>query len=433
MYMKPKYNQTENGITMVSLVVTIIILIILAGVSINVTIGDNGLITKAKQSKQNILLAGEAEAIQLNQLYHDLDISGELTEDEESTKKDEIIALLQKQVEELQKQVEALKTENAELKKQIEELRSQIASLQKEVEELRKQIADKNIEIEELKKQVSEKEEKIKELQEQLNNINSLLSQTNATADKILMGYKAYSGGKLLTGTMANNGALNASLNCGQSFTIPSGYTSGGKVTANSLASQTPGNATANNISSGKTAWVNGQLVTGNGADVSNAVTDITGALFGGTTKTASIPCSTSTNSSVSVHSAWAPLWTENIANNVGKSNPIYLLKDPDGNAAIANTITISYTCGGSQAYGQEFSYNQVIRLKDEEGNILDTIQNGNSSTTWNLFTLPIKGSYVYIEYTLYARVRYTTSNKDGQAYAHATMSTPSVIYLYSK
>ncbi len=271
MYMKPKYSSTESGITMVSLVVTIIILIILAGISINVTIGDNGLITKAKQSKQNIILAGEAEAIQLNQLYHDLDISGELTEDEESTKKDEIIALLQKQVEELQKQVEALKTENAELKKQIEELRSQIASLQKEVEELRKQIADKNIEIEELKKQVSEKEEKIKELQEQLNNINSLLSQTNATADKILMGYKAYSGGKLLTGTMANNGALNASLNCGQSFTIPSGYTSGGKVTANSLASQTPGNATVNNLSNGVTAWVNGQKITGNGADVNNS------------------------------------------------------------------------------------------------------------------------------------------------------------------
>ncbi|MFR0823638.1 MAG: hypothetical protein ACLSHH_08595 [Clostridia bacterium] len=269
--MKPKYSSTESGITMVSLVVTIIILIILAGISINVTIGDNGLITKAKQSKQNIILAGEAEAIQLNQLYHDLDISGELTEDEESTKKDEIIALLQKQVEELQKQVEALKTENAELKKQIEELRSQIASLQKEVEELRKQIADKNIEIEELKKQVSEKEEKIKELQEQLNNINSLLSQTNATADKILMGYKAYSGGKLLTGTMANNGALNASLNCGQSFTIPSGYTSGGKVTANSLASQTPGNATVNNLSNGVTAWVNGQKITGNGADVNNS------------------------------------------------------------------------------------------------------------------------------------------------------------------
>lgn len=423
----------EKGITMVALVVTIIILIILAGISINVTIGDNGLITKAKQTKQNIVLAGEAEALQLNQLYFDLEASGGLTEDEESTKKDEIIALLQKQVEELLNQVANLQTENEELKKQIQDLTTQIAQLQQEIEDLKQQIINKDIELAELKKQVAEKEDKIKELQEQLDSLNSLLSQTNATADKILAGYKAYSGGKLLTGTMPNNGSLNSSLNCGQNFTIPSGYTSGGTITANSLASQTPGTATGNNLSAGTTAWVNGQLITGNGADVNNAVGNITGALFGGKTKTASIPCSTSTNSNVAVHSSYSPLWTESIANNVGKSNPIYLLKDTDGNAAIANTITISYTCGGSQAYGQEYSYNQVIQLKDEAGNVLDTIQNGNSSKTWNLFTLPISGSYVYIEYTLYARVRYTTSNKDGQAYAHATMSTPSVIYLYAE
>ena len=261
----------EKGITMVSLVVTIIILIILAGISINVTIGDNGLITKAKQSKQNILFAGEAEAIQLNQLYHELEISGELTEDEESTKKDEIIALLQKQVEELQKQVANLQTENEELKKQIQDLNMQIANLQKEIEDLKEQIAAKDIEIEELKKQVSEKEAKIKELQEQLNNINSLLAQTNATADKILSGYKAYSGGKLVTGTMTNRGAINSSLNCGQTYTIPIGYHNGtGKVTANSLASQTSATATANNLSNGVTAWVNGVKITGNGADVNN-------------------------------------------------------------------------------------------------------------------------------------------------------------------
>ena len=57
----------ETGITLVSLVVTIVILIILAGVSMQVTIGENGIITKAKQAKQNITLAGEAEAMQLNQ------------------------------------------------------------------------------------------------------------------------------------------------------------------------------------------------------------------------------------------------------------------------------------------------------------------------------------------------------------------------------
>ena len=265
----------EKGITMVSLVVTIIILIILAGISIQVTIGEDGIITKAKQAKQNITLAGEAEAMQLNQLYYELETGGEMSEDEESTKKDEIIALLQKQVEELQKQIASLQTENVELKKQIEDLQAQIAELQKEIADLKAQIASKDIEIEALKKQVSEKEAKIQDLQNQLNTINSLLAQTNATADKILAGYKAYSGGKLLTGTMINRGAISSNLNCGQTYTIPAGYHNGaGKVTANSLASQTQATANANNLSSGVTAWVNGQKITGNGADVNNAYND---------------------------------------------------------------------------------------------------------------------------------------------------------------
>ena len=262
----------ETGITLVSLVVTIIILIILAGISMNTLIGDNGIITKAKQAKQNITLAGEAEAMQLNQLYYELETGGELVEDEESSKKDEIITLLQKQVEELQKQVANLQTENTELKKQIQDLTEQIANLQQEIGSLKQQITNKDIEIAELKKQVSEKEVKIQELQNQLNSLNSLLSQTNVTADKILSGYKAYSGGKLLTGTMVNRGAVNSSLNCGQSYTIPVGYHNGsGKITANSLASQTVGTATANNLSNGVTAWVNGNKVTGNGTDVNNA------------------------------------------------------------------------------------------------------------------------------------------------------------------
>ena len=262
----------ESAITMISLVVTIIVLIILAGISFSATIGENGIITKAKQAKQNIILAGEAEAMQLNQLYYELETGGKMSEDEESTKKDEIIALLQKQVEELKKQVISLQTENAELKKQIEDLNVQISNLQKEIADLKAQIASKDIEIAALKKQVSEKEAKIQELQNQLNNLNSLLAQTNATADKILAGYKAYSGGKLITGTMANRGTVSSNLNCGQTYTIPAGYHNGlGKVTASSLASQTQATATADNLSKGVTAWVNGVKLIGNGKDIENS------------------------------------------------------------------------------------------------------------------------------------------------------------------
>lgn len=41
----------EKGITLVALVVTIVVLLILAGVSIGTVIGDNGIITKAKEAE----------------------------------------------------------------------------------------------------------------------------------------------------------------------------------------------------------------------------------------------------------------------------------------------------------------------------------------------------------------------------------------------
>lgn len=42
----------NNGITLVALVVTIVVLLILAGVSINLVIGNNGIINKAKEAKE---------------------------------------------------------------------------------------------------------------------------------------------------------------------------------------------------------------------------------------------------------------------------------------------------------------------------------------------------------------------------------------------
>lgn len=66
-----------------------------------------------------------------------------------------------------------------------------------------------------------------------------------------------------LVGTMPNNGPLNGALNCGASYTVPVGYTSGGTITANSLASQTVSSASANQILYGLTAWINGVKVTG--------------------------------------------------------------------------------------------------------------------------------------------------------------------------
>jgi hypothetical protein len=85
----------------------------------------------------------------------------------------------------------------------------------------------------------------------------------NATSTDILAGKTALVKGKLVTGSIPNNGALNQALKAGETFTIPSGYTTGGTITAPTLESQTPGNATAAQILKDKTAWVNGSKITG--------------------------------------------------------------------------------------------------------------------------------------------------------------------------
>jgi hypothetical protein len=92
-------------------------------------------------------------------------------------------------------------------------------------------------------------------------------AEYTATAANVLSG-KKYVGndtnGEIGTGSMPNRGNVAVSLKCGESYTVPSGYHAGsGAVTANSLESQTPGNADAAHIQSGYSAWVNGAKVTG--------------------------------------------------------------------------------------------------------------------------------------------------------------------------
>ena len=96
-------------------------------------------------------------------------------------------------------------------------------------------------------------------------NIKKISSDATAGTGHILTGKTAYAGGKKITGTMPDQGAKTASLNCGGSYTIPAGYHNGsGKITANSLASQTSATAQAQHILAGQTAWVNGSRVSGN-------------------------------------------------------------------------------------------------------------------------------------------------------------------------
>ena len=73
----PKQKSGEEGITMITLAVTIVVLIILAGVSLNATVGENGIISQAQKARENIEIAREEEEIQLNNLYEELAKGGE--------------------------------------------------------------------------------------------------------------------------------------------------------------------------------------------------------------------------------------------------------------------------------------------------------------------------------------------------------------------
>ena len=92
-----------------------------------------------------------------------------------------------------------------------------------------------------------------------------ILGSGNALPEQVLEGATfTNNDGVEYTGTMPNIGTLNETLTAGGSYNIPLGYHDGtGKVVAKDLSSQTVGTATAKDIMTGTTAWVNGQEVIG--------------------------------------------------------------------------------------------------------------------------------------------------------------------------
>ena len=119
-----------------------------------------------------------------------------------------------------------------------------------------------------------------------------------ATAANILIGETAYVDGEKVTGTMPNNGAKASTLSAGGSYTIPAGYHNGsGKVIAKDLASQTAATASATEILSGETAWIDGVKVTGEMAN--NGATD--GSIDGLTTSSVTIPAGYTSGGTVSL------------------------------------------------------------------------------------------------------------------------------------
>ncbi|MEI3356516.1 MAG: hypothetical protein V8R81_05695 [Clostridia bacterium] len=76
---KTKETNIEQGITLIALVITIIVLLILAGVSIATLTGDNGILKQANQAKENNNSAAAREKVEVEALGS-IDKSGKFNE-----------------------------------------------------------------------------------------------------------------------------------------------------------------------------------------------------------------------------------------------------------------------------------------------------------------------------------------------------------------
>ena len=58
-------NRKNRGITLIALVVTIIVLLILAGISITMLTGQNGILNRAEEARERTVMTGKKEEVKM--------------------------------------------------------------------------------------------------------------------------------------------------------------------------------------------------------------------------------------------------------------------------------------------------------------------------------------------------------------------------------
>ena len=195
--------KNNKGITLVALVVIIIVLIILAGISINLLLGDNGLITKAKESKkqQKIaeikekisleLSAAETDAIIRNENLEEEQLNdivskyGTLQDDKDTIlTKDDNYEISLKEIwygtlstsgsySDKKKQLEMLEKELKELQDRYNELEKINSGNSEILDNLRNQITTLENEKKTLEDSLKVEQDKNKNLEEQIEDLNN--------------------------------------------------------------------------------------------------------------------------------------------------------------------------------------------------------------------------------------------------------------------
>ena len=225
-----KLKRDEKGITLIALVITIIVLIILAGIAISMTVGENGIFAKAKEAKRlqitaeakekigTEILAAQVEAIERNEELEQAQVEdiiskyGTLQDD-----KDTIILKDNGYTVSLLDIYQGTTTSSGsytENKAKIELLEGQVKRLQEQLDSMSQTGDEKDKRIAELNERVTTIENEKNKLQNENNSLTSkatelidlkeTLSKVTATEGQILKNYTAYKDGKLITGTMAN-------------------------------------------------------------------------------------------------------------------------------------------------------------------------------------------------------------------------------------
>lgn len=178
--------------------------------------------------------------------------------------------------------------------------------------------------------------------------------------------------------------------------------------------------ASEENLSAGTAAWVNGELIIGNGADNESAysagkqdsVHKVVFSLYNNTTVKYELPSERSVTATLGSDGTKDEYFTYT-------SDPIYLYKTPEGNTAALNTISFvrSYSSHhpDSSGCGCALSQNILVEVYLEDGTCIYSdnfeLQSNNSSysenTTINLFDHSVgENTYCYMTVSGTASVR---------------------------
>lgn len=191
--------------------------------------------------------------------------------------------------------------------------------------------------------------------------------------------------GESLPGTMPNRGAVSQTLNAGGSYSIPQGYHNGsGKVTANSLASQTGGTAVAAHLLNGETAWVNGNRITG--AMTVNSLLSFSVAVISGRRVTA-----TWQNPIQAAGKPYSGVYIKYSTNGYPGTGGTQIYKGPGSNTSSGGTSTATFDLPnlGTRYYLSIYPY-----VTTSAGELLGSVLNAQVTTGGEI-------SYTYTSSTI--------------------------------